>query len=141
CNMRRASINKRLSASINIGIINLAATFSSCLSRVSHPDCRATTRHYCDSDRVLREVRLADQSVEVIGTLRTLIFALPPASIGSFCRVVYKVNMCAVLPQVVMPNEGNIRFPGFSEGPVGALARIITTLPAVSRNTYRLNHV
>ncbi|WP_217283415.1 hypothetical protein, partial [Paraburkholderia sp. NMBU_R16] len=41
-NMRRASINKRLSASINIGIINLAATFSSCLSRVSHPDCRAT---------------------------------------------------------------------------------------------------
>ncbi|KWO02508.1 hypothetical protein WM25_20485 [Burkholderia ubonensis] len=29
-------------ASINIGIINLAATFSSCLSRVSHPDCRAT---------------------------------------------------------------------------------------------------
>ncbi|WP_217283347.1 hypothetical protein, partial [Paraburkholderia sp. NMBU_R16] len=44
CNMRRASINKRLSASINIGIINLAATFSSCLSRVSHPDCRATRR-------------------------------------------------------------------------------------------------
>ncbi|WP_217283331.1 hypothetical protein, partial [Paraburkholderia sp. NMBU_R16] len=44
-NMRRASINKRLSASINIGIINLAATFSSCLSRVSHPDCRATAQN------------------------------------------------------------------------------------------------
>jgi hypothetical protein len=31
-----------LPASISIGIINLAATFSSCLSRVSHPVCRAT---------------------------------------------------------------------------------------------------
>jgi hypothetical protein len=30
-----------LPASINIGIINLAATFSSCLSRASHPDRRA----------------------------------------------------------------------------------------------------
>jgi hypothetical protein len=36
------SINKRLPASINIGIINFAATFSPCLSCVSHPDCRAT---------------------------------------------------------------------------------------------------
>ncbi|MCP3713712.1 hypothetical protein M3I54_44085, partial [Paraburkholderia sp. CNPSo 3274] len=41
-NQRRASINKRLPASINIGIIISAATFSTCLSRVSHPDCRAT---------------------------------------------------------------------------------------------------
>lgn len=39
---KSASINKRLPGSINIGIINLAATFSSCLSRVSHPVCRAT---------------------------------------------------------------------------------------------------
>ncbi|HKR38584.1 MAG TPA: hypothetical protein VJU59_02715, partial [Paraburkholderia sp.] len=41
-NQNRASISKRLPASINIGIIIPAATFSSCLSRVSHPDCRAT---------------------------------------------------------------------------------------------------
>jgi hypothetical protein len=41
---KSASINKRLPASISIGIINLAATFSSCLSRVSHPVCRATNR-------------------------------------------------------------------------------------------------
>jgi hypothetical protein len=49
-----ATINKRLPASINIGIINLAATFSSCLSRVSHPDCRATPArvipHRCDAN-------------------------------------------------------------------------------------------
>ncbi|WP_052369425.1 hypothetical protein [Paraburkholderia caledonica] len=37
----------RLRASINVGIINLAATFSSCLSRVSRPDRCAIVRNGC----------------------------------------------------------------------------------------------
>jgi hypothetical protein len=36
-----------LRASINVGNINLAATFSSCLSRVSHPDRCAIVRDGC----------------------------------------------------------------------------------------------
>jgi hypothetical protein len=47
------SINKRLPTSINIGIINLAATFSSCLSRVS-----ALTQVICYQTRVVASCNL-----------------------------------------------------------------------------------
>jgi hypothetical protein len=47
-NKKNASINKRFAASINIGVINFAATRSFCSSRVSHPDWRPT-----QSDRPL----------------------------------------------------------------------------------------
>lgn len=40
--MRAASVTIKKSCVNQFGITNFAATFSPCLSRVSHPDCRAT---------------------------------------------------------------------------------------------------
>jgi hypothetical protein len=66
---KNASINKRLPTSISIGIINLAATFSSCLSRVSHPVCRATKGYLANVEE--RYVSDAYNSLSIEGYLVT----------------------------------------------------------------------
>jgi Fic family protein len=58
-----------LPTSISIGIINLAATFSSCLSRVSHPVCRATKGYLANVEE--RYVSDAYNSLSIEGYLVT----------------------------------------------------------------------